>query len=281
MLKVLLIGSNSIVAQSLSSCLGEQYEFIRVSSSHESDIQIDLEAETYHIKNAHYADIAINFIASFSPDNDEGAYINEKINSLSSFTIMRLIRELKVKRLIHLSSIFCLEHIENEYFGSYGLSKKHGEENFKFLSKLHNIEFIAIRFTQIYDTKGYCSKHQPFLYNMIKQIQKEKKFVLWGSKDVSRNFIHINDVINILKRLITSTVTGTYNALGDKSYSVSEIAAMIFNELNLKHNITFDKDQTNIKSVYIPKENLIDLVIDYNDRIQLSDGIKYIIRGKE
>lgn len=275
-MKILIIGNTSTVAKRLFENLKSKYSVFTAGRNDFADVFIDFSTGETNTKKIDSVDIVINCAASFLNNSVENAIINEKINSVGSLMVCELAQNLKAKKIIQLSSISCYDKEENEYFGFYGLSKKHADENIELFCRLNKPDCAILRFSQIYDKNCECKKHQPFLYNILDKAKNNEQIIFWGNKDVERNYIYIDDVVNIIEKIIEKNINGLYPCVYPKTYKISEIADIALKIFNNSKKREFLQDKPNIKTVFIPNDTSIYELIDYYPQINIETGFEEI-----
>lgn len=81
-----------------------------------------------------------------------------------------------------------------------------------------------LRFSHIY---GHGDTHRKVLMLFIKAVQSEKRPVIYGDGSDLRDYIHIDDTVEVIKRAIYTKANGIFNIATGKSYSLNELSALI------------------------------------------------------
>lgn len=275
-MRILIVGNTSTVAKHLFENSKNKYEVFTAGRNTDTDIFADFLTGETDLKKIDSIDIIINCAASFLDNSIENAIINEKINSVGSLLVCELAKKLKAKKIIQLSSISCYDNVKNEYYGFYGLSKKHADENIELFCKLNNIDCSILRFSQIYDKDCKCKKHQPFLYNILEKAKNNEKITFRGNKDPERNYIYLDDVVNIIEKVIEKNINGLYPCVFPKNYKISEIAQLACKTFNNPAKIEFLKDKPAIKTIFVPGNLDLYKLIDYEPQINIEKGFEFV-----
>lgn len=280
-MNILVIGNNSMIGKRLINQLRNQginNVFTAGRNGNDLDIYIDFEKMDTKILNKDIkVDVIVHCAASFYGDDTEGCTKNVIINSLGAIQIANLSTKLNCKKIIYLSSIFTYKHIENEYYGSYGISKKHGSDYLELICKNEGIDFVELICAQIYDEFGEAKKHQPLFYYIIDKASRGEDIIIYGDLDVTRNFLHVRDLVDIIIRLIDSEIVGSFPCCDLQNYSLSQIASIAYEVFEKKGEICFDSMKENIKKVYIPTDRIkIFNLVNYIPQIDLYHGIRLI-----
>lgn len=173
-------------------------------------------------------------------------YINSNI--LGFFNILELSRIHKIKKIFYASSSsvygdhkkFPLKENEKLFPKNiYSFSKKSNEDVAKIYKEIYGINLVGLRFFTVYGEWG-----RPDMLMMKYMIAKKNKknFILNNKGNHYRDFTYINDVINILTRLIflKKEKNEIYNICSNKPISVKKILS-ILNKLYGEPKIIYEK----------------------------------------
>ena len=136
-------------------------------------------------------------------------FVNNNIQGF--FTLIEIAKKYKVKKIIYASSSsiygdskkFPLKENQNvKPKNIYALSKKINEEMADVFSKQYNISFIGLRFFTVY---GQWGRPDMFMMKYLtSSYDYSKKFYLNNFGNHTRDFTYIDDVCEIMKKLIFS-----------------------------------------------------------------------------
>lgn len=277
MLRVLIVGNTSMVGKRLIYRLKNVCELITAGNDKNADIYLDLSSSQIDSFNfPDKVDVIVYCSASFGGNSIDEMINNEIINSLGTLLIGRLALDTSCKHIIYLSTISVFNHPENQYFNSYGLSKKHGQENLEYFCSQMNIGYTALLLTQLYDEWGEARRHQPLFYHMLEQARMGFDINIYGKNDVNRNYLFVEDVAEIIARIIKKRLFGIFPCIHPNSYPISKIAQMMLEVFARGGRINFLHDKPDIPTVYIPKDLSIYSLINYYPQVDLSEGIMKI-----
>jgi len=157
----------------------------------------------------------------------------------------------------------------------YSFSKKVCEDLVLFYSKTFTIPVAILRLFNVY---GKFLKENTLFYDVIKQIQDEKTITVNILNNASfRDYIHIDDVVNIFVQIINSRIDGVFNIGSGKGYKPKEIAQLIMNTLGIRKEIEIS-DPSVIEEFLISENSSIEKKLKYSSRISILDGIKELIQ---
>jgi len=130
-MKILIIGNNSFIGKRLSTGLKHLGKVYLAGRSGKYDRYFSLTDQTFVSYYTKF-DVIIHCAASFANSTIEGILENERTNALGAIHVANLAKETKCKHVINCGTIFSYSVTANEYFDSYGISKKHGDEILNF-----------------------------------------------------------------------------------------------------------------------------------------------------
>lgn len=279
-MNILLVGHTSMVGKRVLSMLEDlSYLNIFTAGRHlDANIFLDFRNGETIVRsdNLPVMDVVINCVASFESDNLEGIIKNIEVNTRGMVYLLKVFEKIEFHKVINLSTIFSIEHTENEYYGSYGMSKRHGYEYLKYYCTENNKQLINLLIGPLYDEYGEAWKHQGLLYHILEQSYLGKKINIYGNKNVYRNYLHVIDLASIILRLLHLKVDKTeeYVCCDIKNYPIYEIAALSNAVFYNTSNISFLADKDDLKTIYIPDDQRLYEQIKYYPQIDLRRGIE-------
>lgn len=276
MKRILILGNTSLLGRRLVRKLSVENHIVTAGRNETADIYFDLAEGPPDLPDDLNCDVLVHCASSFGDDTLAGAVENERVNSLGAFHVAGLASRTSCKHLIFISSISAYRHPENEYYGSYGMSKAHAEDNLAFSCSLLNITFTALRLSQLYDESGEARRHQAFFYHLIDKVSKGQDITLFGSKDRLRNYIYVDDAAEVIEKVIGSAPGGSFPVIFPESYSLTRIVRTACEVFGSRSRISFLEDKPDIKSVYIPTSPELYSLVGYVPETDLRKGISMI-----
>ncbi len=274
-MKILIIGNTSFIAKYLRKNLSKFYDVKLAGRQEDPDLLFSLEGGD-NIPQGEKFDIIIHCAGSFYDDSLDGFMKNEKTNSMGAIHVINLAKKCNCRHLIYCNTISGYNNSKNEYFGSYGLSKKHGGELLEILCRKNKIEYTNLLLTQLYDAKGLAEKHQPSLYNMIKEAANNKDIIIYGKSNPKRNFLFIDDLVKIFDLIIKNKVYGKYPCVSSESLSMTEVAECVVSVFGKTNRIVRNMAGNKIKSIYIPRGRALWDKLNYIPETSFVDGLNKI-----
>ena len=258
--KILVLGSSGFIGSELKkskffSSANIVYSDIKINDSNTRYIDI-LDYEML-FKEVNKFDIIINLTGQISDPIDNCL----KINTEGIFNIVEAIKSSKRKiRLIHLSSVAVYGNFkgpDEESFlipdTSYGLCKYFAEN----LIKEYLNNYTILRLSNLYGEN--CQKG---IINYLKEsFLNSKKIYLNTDISLKRDFIHIEDLIEVIIFFLEKSNHNVYNVGSGNSYSIHELIDNIQKYNKRKPIYQFIKGETYNQIEYLnisrlKKENL-------------------------
>lgn len=169
--------------------------------------------------------------------------------------------------------------MKEEYVGKptspYGYHKKIAEDLCQSYSEKYDLKVSVIRLFSVYG-KGLKKQLLWDAYHKIKDAKDKVTF--WGIGEETRDFIHIDDVLSIIIKLLNNDNKFIIlnGGTGDK-HTIKDVVELIRNLVNPKINIKFN-NQVNIGNPIYYWADLEKLKrYDFEANIKLEDGIKSFI----
>lgn len=274
-MKILIIGGNSSLGSALIPVL-EQFSEVITADRENCNITFDLNDPIDKIFFPTDLDVVIHTAAHFGGRTAKEMDAAETVNVLGTLKVCNASVQAGVKHFIFISSIFSQLNINSDFYSVYAISKKHSEELTKFFCKLNNLRLTILKPSQIYGNTDKFRIHQPFLYTLADKAENNEDIEFYGSNDAQRNFIHINDLVQIISKVIQNKVEGTYSCTHTIDISYSQIAKAALSAFNSKGNIRFLKDKADIPDNIFEKDDSLYKIIEYYPQISIEEGMKGI-----
>ena len=275
-MRVLIIGNTSFVGHYIRARLSPVHNVKMAGRSTDADIKVDLGDLTTPFNASERFDILIHCAANFGGDEYQDMIRNEQINAVGAFVAGNMAKSTGCKHVIYISTISACENPDNGYLGSYGLSKRHGQENLDLFCQLKGISYTALQPSQLYDKAALSEKHQPLLYHFLERASEGKDITIYGSTNPMRNYLYIEDFVDVVKLVLEQKVTGIFPCVHPHSTRLSEIATAAFNVYAQGGNVHFDPSKADPPSIYFPNDNKLYEAIGYHPVTGLTDGIRHI-----
>lgn len=271
-MKILLAGGNSSLANALRSPL-ESFAEVLTAGRDGCDLELDLSWPADRFALPDGLDAVINLAAHFGGNDFNAMLAAETVNVLGALNLAHACARAQVGHLVQVSSIFAALDEASPFFNSYALSKRHGEELARLYCRSAGLPLAIIRPGQLYGEGEAFRRHQPFMYALMDRAQRGEDIVLFGSNDAQRNFIHIDDVAEVIARVVRQRVEGRYVCAGLSNVRFSEIAAAAVAAFGTGSTIRFDAERPDVPDNAVRADDALYRLIDYFPRISLERGL--------
>jgi nucleoside-diphosphate-sugar epimerase len=244
-MKVLIVGGSSAIASVLKPTLMSIAEVITAGRSG-CDIELDLAWQDDKFVLPQGIDVVMNLVAHFGGKDFEGIFGAEKINVLGMLSLCRAAKLAGVSHLIQVSTIFAGLPENSEFFSSYALSKRNAEDVARLYCSSVDLPLTVLRPTQIYGVGEAFRKHQPFLYNIVDKVEQNQDVVFYGTNDAQRNLLHVEDMAEIMLRVVKQRVLGHFICPAMVNTRYSEVASAAISAFESASKYSFDADKPDI-----------------------------------
>lgn len=271
-MKILLSGGHSSLAQVLRPLL-ESFAQVLTAGRSGCDVELDLNWPADRFELPPELDAVIHLGAHFGGRDFDSMMAAEEVNVLGSLKLANACSAAGVGHLVLVSSIFAGLDERSPFFNVYTLSKRHAEELTQLYCRENGLPLAILRPAQLYGEGESFRRHQPILYALLDRAQRGEDIILYGNNDAQRNFIHVEDVAEVLARVVQRRVEGRYDCAAQSNVRFSEIAAASVAAFGSNSAIRFDASRPDIDDNGFKGDESLYLLIDYFPRISLADGL--------
>lgn len=271
-MKILLVGGRSSLAQALRPVLAPFAEVLTAGRGG-CDVELDLAWPADRFALPAGLDAVVNLAAHFGGQGGDAMLAAEEINVLGALKLGRACTQAGVGHLVQISSIFAGLDDDSPFFNSYALSKRHAEELIRLYCRDAGLPLTILRPAQIYGEGDGFRRHQPFLYALMDRAQRGEDIVLYGTNDARRNFIHVEDVAEVVARTVRRRVEGSYVCAALSNARFSDIATAAVAAFGSASTIRFDSDKPDIADNAFAADEALYRLIDYFPRMSLEQGL--------
>ncbi len=209
-----------------------------------------------------------------------------KKNTLSTLNLLSYGVENNVERIIYASSMSVYgdynkklkENFNLNPLSCYGVSKLASENYLKLFSK--KIPFVSLRMFNVYGPgQNLKDLKQGMVSIYLAYALKKNKILVKGSLNRVRDFIYIDDVVNIWERAIVkkNILNNFYNLGSGVPTSVKKLTQMIrenFKNCKVMQTLGTPGDQNYVCS----NNDLLKKHFNYKKFIKLKDGLKKFLK---
>ncbi|SVC26642.1 uncharacterized protein METZ01_LOCUS279496, partial [marine metagenome] len=161
------------------------------------------------------------------------------------------------------------ENHEKNPISNYGISKLKGELLTKKILSESKINYSIIRPSNIY---GPGQKTENVIPKFIKLMKNKQEVRIFGDGSSSRDYIYIDDLVEIILKLCKTKINCTINASSNKETKIIEIFNFLKKQLNYDLKPTFLNDRKGeIFNISLDNSNLIK-ILNFNNFTTLKKG---------
>jgi len=246
-----IIGGTSMVAHyARRHFTAQNIRVITFGRAETSDYQWDITRLYENAGQFPKMDVVINTAAAFNGSSD----MMSKVNKDGALNAYRLAAQNGCPHFVHLSSCFASdEQINSTPDNPYACSKREGDEA---LLQTSGPLVTILRPSQIVDPQGLGEKHQGFFYHVLRQAQHNETIKIYGDTDRERNYIHVNDLINIIAACIQNQPSGIYNVINPEKQSLLKLVAAAKRYFGYPQNAEFMTDKPAPPICYYPEADI-------------------------
>ena len=206
-----------------------------------------------------------------------------KSNVVGTLNVVQAAKKANIKKLIYAASASCYgipnkfpikENAKINLKYPYAFTKWQAEELIMHWAKVYNFPAISFRFFNAYGPRSRTSGAYGAVFGVfLAQKLANKPLTIVGNGNQTRDFIHVNDLVNgIIKAAFSKKVGKIYNIGGGKEIKVNKIANLIGG-----------------KRIHIPKRpgepnrSLADITkikkdLGWQPKIKIEDGVKNLLK---
>ncbi len=278
---VLLVGSNAVLGRGLRVSLENAGLTVTTAGRKGADIFLDL-LDPFSIRAGIPSfDCVVMTAADFGGTTAEDLDRAVRVNALGVLNVCRLATAVRARRFVLVSSLSASYNLGDPYFGAYSLTKRHGEDLAMLYSTMHNLSVAIVRPSQIYNDDGECRHHQKLFYTILERAAAGKDIEIDGPHDPARNFIHLEDVSEIVSRLVRSEVTGVYECPHPRSVKLSELARIAQGVFRKGGEVRFLEGHPSIHDVPEKIGEPLFRALGYTPLVGLEKGVQRIKEFRE
>ncbi len=274
-MKTAIVGGTSSLGRALKPVLSKFSEVITLGRKN-CDILLDLTDPVEKIKLPQGLDVIIHTAAHYGGQTPEDILDAFNVNVLGTIKLCHAAAQANAKHLIFISSLSACLDETSTYYNAYAISKKHAEEAARYYCSLHDIPLTILRPSQVYGDTDSFKLHQPLIYLIIDQAERGEEITLYGSNDALRNYIHVDDLTEIIGKVVKGKILGTYSCLNPADVRYSQIAQAAIAAFRSQSHVRFLKDRPDIPdNIFKPDDSLLKK-IGFYPRITIEEGMRKI-----
>ena len=276
---ILITGATGFVGKYCVKALSGSYQIIqlkRKGKEDDSSLIMDLtDIESMKKLKCIKIDVLVH-LASAIPARSSSFF---NTNMVGTYNLLSSLNKKYLKKIILLSSVSVYKHELDKvsYFqednseipeDEYGKSKLMQELLIKIYCR-DSIDYLIFRASSIYGPGNTSKTLLPIWY---KKATKNENLVI-QTKNYKQNFIHVKDVVKIVRQAIERNLSGTYNLFSNDTVEIEKLAKIIINAVNSSSKIIEDyKIKEHFDKIY--NNNKLMHNFECSSFISLVEGIK-------
>ncbi len=172
------------------------------------------------------------------------------------------------------------ENYEVHPISPYGQSKLDMEKEIMKISKKHNLNSMVLRLFNVYG-KGQTEEYAGVISKFENCINKKIPLIIFGDGNQTRDFVAVEDVINLISEQITSKFENTFNLFNigsGQSTKIIDLANLMIKISDKKNKIIFEDAKEGdivFSNTSIEKAKQY---LDYKPKISLNEGINNFLK---
>ena len=238
------------------------------------------------IKNViveHNVNVIIHLLSSLIPSSSDVDFYNGMDSIIiPTFKLIDFITNKNIKFLFFSSggtiygnaTSVINENTALNPINNYGFSKQIIEDYLRYKRNSCSLDCIVLRPSNVYGKYQSFDGNQGFISVAINKIFSEIPIEIWGDGNVVRDYIHIDDVVYVVKKIVSESVTNvTLNLSTGIGKSLLEIIILIEKHMRKNAIIHFNtKRSVDATTVILDNSELLALIP--HQFISVDEGIK-------
>jgi UDP-glucose 4-epimerase len=182
-------------------------------------------------------DYVVHEAAQVSVQNSISDISNDAlINIIGTINIIKFAHKYAVKKIIFASSaaVYGNAHVmpitishPTQPLSPYGASKKTAEEYLILAKKLFNLDYIILRYSNVYGPRQTASGEGGVISIFTNHVINNEQPFIYGDGLQTRDFIYVEDVANANLQALRFAGSGVFNISSTTSTSINQICATI------------------------------------------------------
>ncbi len=207
-----------------------------------------------------------------------------------TFSLLLAARDLKVRRVIYAASssaygdqptLLKSEHMAPDPLSPYAVAKLVGEYYCQVFTRVYGLETVSLRYFNVFGPRqDPGSQYSGVVSLFIKALSEDKRPVIYGDGEQSRDFTYIDNVVaaNLSAASATGAVGKVINVANGVRVTLNELLAEL-KELTGKQDVTAEYLDPRVGDV---RHSLADITmarefLGYESKVDLREGLKLTI----
>jgi len=270
-----VIAPHSILATALIARLGARFE-LSTFGRRGASVSFDLASFESGISPSVPMDVIVNCGASFGGKEFISWREGIATNVIGAVNVLELALNGGARHIVNISSVSAMPENSDRDLSGYGLSKLQAEAWIGLGARKAGLRTTNLRLGPIYTDDESAARHQPFLYAVVRKAAVGSMFLLAGTNDPLRNYLHVEDAAGAIERVINMELEGSFDILARLSYRTTEIIELAYAAFGAKAHIERDSSRPDLPEVYWPDPEPSFKALGWWPSVELSDGLKRV-----
>lgn len=229
-------------------------------------------------------DIVCHLISTTVPSTSNMDPVSDiQSNLVSTVQLLEQMRKSEVSRIMYLSSggtvygtpkvLPITENHDLNPICSYGIVKVAIEKYLHMYQELYGIKSVILRASNPYGPRQGHVGVQGIIGTFLRRAMDGKSLEIWGDGSVVRDYIYIDDLVELSLSVIEGEYEGIFNAGSGEGFSVNQVCGVLEEILGRKIEIIHKES----RSLDVP-EVVLDIQrarkeVGWTPRVKLKEGI--------
>jgi UDP-glucose 4-epimerase len=294
-MNTLVLGGNGFIGSHLVDLLLQNNHFVRVVDKFPERFRKPLDGVDYRIihfddkaelvESLTNIDIVYHCISTTVPSTSSlDPVFDIQSNLVNSVSLLNMMVKAEIKRIVFLSSGGTVYGNPTETptrethplrpISSYGIVKVAIENYLSMYETLYNIKPVILRASNPYGPRQGHFQTQGVISTFLKSIKSNKELIVWGTGDIVRDYIYIDDLVKFCYQASISDTCGVFNVGSGRGASINEIIDIISQITNIVPNTKYYPQR-----VFDVQRIILDIsktaeTFQWTPKISLKEGIR-------
>ncbi|MBW0004885.1 MAG: NAD(P)-dependent oxidoreductase [Hyphomicrobiales bacterium] len=220
-------------------------------------------------------DVIVNCGASFGGQDPSGWRDAILTNVLGAVNVLELARRSGACHIVNISSVSAMPENADRDASGYGLSKLQAEAWLTWAADRAK-GVTNLRLGPFYTDDETGARHQPFLYAVMKKAVAGSEFILYGNNDPARNYLHIQDVVRAIERVISIRATGCFAIVAPRCYRTTRVIELAYATFGRMAQIRRDPSRPDLPEIVWPNPTASFAALGWCPSINLKEGLERV-----
>lgn len=206
-----------------------------------------------------------------------------EINIIGTLNLLENAKKFGVKKIVYPASAAIFGEpaylpIDEEHpldmISGYGVSKHTVEHYLKVYNKLYNIEYVVLRYSNVYGPRQDSSGEGGVVAIFSENINKNQPIYVFGDGSQIRDFVFVKDVAKANLLAIESKVNGIFNVCTNEKTSINDLIEGFRKIYGNNIKVIYSEEREgDIKNSYMTYKKIKD-ILGWEPEYGLFEGIK-------